>query len=245
MKLKVMSFNIFCGILTEERISKVIRTIRTYSPDIVGMQEGMDASVLAIEKELGEDYGILGHGRNPDKKGENCNILYKKSVFDLAETGTVWLTDTPEEYSYFEGSACPRIMTYQILQAKNGGETILHINTHLDHILEEVRARQAVMLTEYIKEKFGDKYPTVITGDFNCEKTELAFDIITSAGFKTASAYGEDVPTYQGFGNGPSMTIDYIFANGHFSVDSYKVCDEKIDGEYASDHSAIVSELTL
>lgn len=245
MNLKVMSFNIFCGILTEERISRVVKNITAESPDIVGMQEGMDPSVDMMKEQLGDEYEILGNGRNEDKRGENCNVLYKKSVFDLVETKTVWLSDTPDEYSYYERSCCPRIMTYQLLKHKDSGETVLHVNTHLDHILPEVRVLQAQVLMKYIEEKFGDKYPTIITGDFNCEKTEKAFDVITDAGFEATTGYGEYIPTYQGFDNGPIMNIDYTFVNSRFTVKSYKVCDEKIDGEHPSDHNAIVSEIAF
>ncbi len=245
MKFKVMSFNIFCGILTEERISKVIEIITAESPDIVGLQEGMDSSVKMIREKLGDTYEILGNGRNEDKTGENCNVMYKKAVFDLMDTETLWLTDTPEEYSYVKDSCCPRILTYQLLKSKTEGQTILHVNTHLDHVLPEVRAIQAEILLGHIDRIFGSKYPTVITGDFNCEKTEAAFDVMTAKGYTATRDYGEDIPTYQGFGNGTFMDIDYIFTGDSLTVSSYRVCDEKIGGEHPSDHSAIVSEISL
>lgn len=245
MKLKVMSFNIFCGIITDERISRVVENITAKSPDIIGMQEGMDSSRKMLEAALGNEYAILGDGRNEDRLGENCNVMYKRSAFDILETKTVWLTDTPEEYSVYEGSCCPRILTYQLLRHKDSGAVILHVNTHLDHILPEVRTRQAQALVRYITEDIGGEYPTIITGDFNCEMTEDAFGVITAAGYEATTGYGEYIPTYQGFGNGTTMNIDYTFVNGSFKVLSYKVCDELYNGEHPSDHNAIVSEIEL
>ncbi|MBQ7827991.1 MAG: endonuclease/exonuclease/phosphatase family protein [Clostridia bacterium] len=244
MKLRVMSFNIFCGILTDERISRVVKNIKAESPHIVGMQEGMDSSRKMLEAALGDEYAILGDGRNDDRRGENCNVMYKKSAFDLMETKTVWLTDTPDEYSVYEGSCCPRILTYQLLRHKDSGRVILHVNTHLDHVLPEVRTRQAQTLVKYVAENIGD-HPTFITGDFNCEMTEDAFSVITAAGYEATTGYGEYIPTYQGFDNGPTMNIDYTFVGGDFTVLSYKVCDELYDGEHPSDHNAIVSEIEL
>lgn len=245
MKLRVMSFNVFCGIITDARISRVVENIKAESPDIVGMQEGMDSSRKMFEAALGDEYVILGDGRNEDRRGENCNVMYKRSAFDLMETKTVWLTDTPDEYSLYEGSCCPRILTYQLLRHKDSGEVILHVNTHLDHVLPEVRTRQAQTLVKYIAESMGGKYPTVITGDFNCEMVEDAFGVITSAGYEATTSHGEQIPTYQGFGNGPIMNIDYTFVDDRFKVLSYKVCDELYDGEHPSDHNAIVSEIRL
>lgn len=55
---------------------------------------------------------------------------------------------------------------------------------------------------------------------------------------------GESTETLQGFGE-KSAIIDFTFVNSYFPVTSYKVCEPKIDGEWVSDHNAIVSELIL
>lgn len=51
--------------------------------------------------------------------------------------------------------------------------------------------------------------------------------------------------TFHNYGES-SRRIDYIFASaGDIYIDSYEVCDEKIDGNYASDHHPIIAEFSI
>lgn len=63
----------------------------------------------ALKAALGDEYGMTGSGREKDGTGEINNVIYKKSAFELLESGTVWLTDTPKKYSALDGSNLPKI----------------------------------------------------------------------------------------------------------------------------------------
>ena len=246
MVLKVMSFNILCSDLTEDRMQRVVEQIRAESPDVVGMQEGTDKLCQRIIKELGDEYEMLGHGRESKSDGENNNILYKKSAFNLIESHTYWITETPEVYSKHPESACYRIFTYQLLERKSDGQVFLHVNTHFDHIGENARIEQAKILTAWIEKTFRNQFPVVITGDFNCSAETTEYQTIIAADYRATTSLGESKRTYQGcIDDWAGTVIDFIFVNDLFVPVSYKVCPEKIDGKWISDHNAIVSEVLL
>ena len=246
MTLKVMSFNILCSDLTEDRMQRVVEQIRAESPDVVGMQEGTDKLCRKIIKELGDEYGMLGHGRESKSDGENNNILYKKNAFNLIESHTYWITETPEVYSKHPESACYRIFTYQLLERESDGQVFLHVNTHFDHIGENARIEQAKILTAWIEKTFRNQFPVVITGDFNCSAETTEYQTIIAADYRATTSLGESKRTYQGcIDDWAGTVIDFIFVNDLFVPVSYKVCPEKMDGEWISDHNAIVSEVLL
>lgn len=245
MKLKVMSFNIRYGEFTEDRIDRVIALIEKEAPDIIGVQEATVEWVAVLKERLGEEYEVLGHGREEKLDGESNNALYKKDKFELIESDTKWLTDTPDVWSRHPESACYRIFTYQLLERKSDGQIFLHINTHFDHVGVNARIAQAQILTAWIEETFGNRYPVTITGDFNCTADTEEFNTIINEGFRITSAYGENVRTFNGYSDNGGSIIDFCFVNDIFPVVSYKVCEEKADGEWISDHNAIVSELLL
>lgn len=156
----------------------------------------------------------------------------------------MWLTDTPKKYSALDGSNLPRIMTYQKLKRKSDGRIFVHANTHLDLSPTSVRTEQVKIITEYLDKLYSQKYPVVITGDFNTTESRQEFKTMLGKGYRVTNKFGESTETLQGFGE-KSAIIDFTFVNNYFPVTSYKVCEPKIDGEWVSDHNAIVSELIL
>ncbi len=244
VKLKVMSFNVYYSQLTPERTGLVVERISEEMPDILGIQEGMPATCNRILDALSDVYEMVGIGREGDDESENCNIFYNAEKFTLIDSGTIWLTRTPDRYSVFAGAQMPRIATYVLLERKSDGQRFVHANTHYDLASDTVRKAESIFLSEYLAEEFGEMYPTVITGDFNCTEGTAGYTALIDAGYRPTNAYGEIRPTYQSWGTKESY-IDFTFVNEMFPVKSYKVCDGTINGEYPSDHNALVSELVL
>ena len=59
---------------------------------------------------------------------------------------------------------------------------------------------------------------------------------------------GEVQPTYNGMSEGyAGAIIDYIFVSPNLeqAVDTYLVCPAKRDGEWVSDHNAIIATIAL
>lgn len=242
--IKVMSFNVRSGELEEDRIQRVVENIRRESPDVLGIQEGTDEVCDAILAALGDEYAMLGY-KDQTKSEENNSVLYKKSEFDLIEYDILWLWENQEVKGRHPQSAYDRIFVYNILERKSDGTQFVHINTHFDHHFKDTRVYQAEWLIDYVVNNFSSSVPMFFTGDFNGPESEFFYWVITDAGYESANKYGESTWTFNGYSDNWGSIIDYIFVNDGFKVESYKVCDSKMDGEFISDHNAIVAELSI
>ena len=101
---------------------------------------------------------------------EQSCIFYRSDKFDLLDSGTFWLSDTPDVVgSAFETSLYPRICTYVHLKDKATGLEYIHMNTHLDHLGgsdgRSLRLKQETVMLQKLATL--PDVPVVITGDFN------------------------------------------------------------------------------
>lgn len=188
-KLKVMSFNVQTENGTKVDFDLRAEMLRDLmdelQPDSIGMQEVTTGWIYRMDTfAFNASYAGVGEGRTPG--GEASSIYYRKDKFDLVNSGTFWLSETPDEAgTYLETSLYPRICTWAHLRDKVTGFEYIHINTHLDHLGnskggKELRTAQVRVILEYIQ-SFPD-VPMVMTGDFNHAKTSS--DDVTYAMFK-------------------------------------------------------------
>ena len=88
-------------------------------------------------------------------------------------------------------------------------------------------------------------------GDFNVTPDASAYTTMITNGYLDAShvaAEGEILPTYNGMSDSDiDVLIDYIFVSPELAglVDTYTVCPAKRDGQWISDHNAIIATITL
>lgn len=235
-QMSVMSFNILTTKPDEARINRVVTTILNASPDTVGLQEVSPYWMDILKERLKDTYAYVGEGRDGGHNGEYSCIFYNKDKFELLDSATYWLSETPDVPSFHPESAYPRIMTYAKLKNKTTGQEFVHVNTHFDHIGVEARKFQAKVLTEKAS-VFAD-LPIVMTGDFNCVSTEETYKTIINAGYSNAALIApvaEKKATFPGNGK----VIDFFFCNDFIYPTEYEVVDEKVDGEYPSDHYPI------
>ncbi len=267
----VMSFNVYVGSFNTQRTQRVVDTILENTPSVFGVQEASVVWMAALNSKLGDVYTSVGAGRDGIGLGEHSAIFYRTDKFTLIESGTKWLSDTPDtaasHYTYKDPETniiyranFPRIMTYAVLERKNDGVRFLYVNTHLDHngnnsqeIAECIRQGQIEVLIAQIEEinsRLGD-LPTIVTGDFNVTPTASAYTTMIANGYLDASQIaieGEVAPTYNGMSDTDiDVIIDYIFVSPELAelVDTYTVCPEKRDGQWISDHNAIIATITL
>ena len=190
--ISIMSFNLWCGGVTEERTARVIAAIRQSNPDILGVQEATPQWMNILRAALPE-YTSAGIGREGGDKGEYSAIFAKNERFDLLAEDTRWLTDTPEVFSFVEGSLCPRVYTWAKLYDKENKTELYHINTHLDHGPEEVRMVQAHFLYDFIETLDA---PVSVTGDFNYdERTSEVYKYFTAGLLSDANSWVPSSPT--------------------------------------------------
>ena len=217
------------------------------TPDLMGLQEATNEWVTAF-KNL-SNYGFVGVSRDGADKttGEWCPILYSTARFTLLDSGTFWLTSTPDTVGVVSGASIKRICTWAYLYDKDPGKTILMANTHLDHQGDEAaRVKQAEYLVSnldlILKSRPADA--VYLTGNINCGKNTTAYNKITEMLTDTRPADATE-NTYTSLSTGSSYLIDFCFYDGATTVEKYEILSKlyKAEGDSAemkvSDHNAV------
>ena len=145
-------------------------------PDVVGMEEVTVNWLKWLDGYVFNDsYAGVGEARS--EGGEANSIYYRKDKFDLLDSGTFWLSDTPDvPESAFELANYPRICTWVHLRDKATGAEFVHMNTHLDHNGNNSSSDGNTVRKEQIKvifrfsRRFGS-LPMFFTGDLNNRRT--------------------------------------------------------------------------
>lgn len=246
---RIMSFNVRCGEY-EPRFSIVPQLIGEYMPDSVGIQECTYQWYLTLRFMLPE-YEFIGVGRDTGDRKKDCGemsaVLYRKDKYELVDSGTFWLSETPEEVSFGWDAACRRVCTWVVLKNKQTGEKYAHVNTHLDH--KGPLARENGV--ELVREKaLTFDIPTVVTGDFNFSKGCELYTQLVSSGLTDTQDIARNTmagKTYHGYEGGEEgLPIDYILVNNRISeVDTYKIIRDKYGDEYSSDHYPIYADMII
>ena len=239
------------GTYTTRRAHLFAQQINDVMPDVLGVQE-LNSNWQGMFEELLPQYAYYGVKRGGDEKEETSEmsgIFYLKDKYELVDSGTFWISLTPEKESRFEGAACNRICSYVVLKNKSTGKLLTHFNTHLDHVSTEAQDLGGKLIaekTEEIKAKYGD-ITTVITGDFNQFPDGLAIKALEEKGFVKACdtvENGNSMCTYQGWGKDYyEAPIDFIFTNKSTKISNFKVHNYKMDNSFVSDHFMITAEI--
>lgn len=187
--LRVMTFNIRYGTANdgddrwENRRGLVMDVIKSNNPDVLGLQEALRFQIDEIRAAFPE-YAEVGVGRDDGKtKGEYSAILYRTPQLKLsgegpADSGTFWLSDTPEKIgSKTWGNGITRICSWARLREADGREFYVY-NVHLDHQSEPSRRKSAVLLAERIEHR-SVRAPVIVTGDFNCGESSQAIRFLS------------------------------------------------------------------
>lgn len=240
--LKAMSFNVWVSSPTSERKESVRQTIFAYMPDTIGVQEASPTWMNYLNNTFEDIYAYVGLGRDGGGNGEHSAIFYRKDRFDLVETGTKWMSPTPDVVSKFKESSLNRVFTYAILLEKKTNTKIMVVNTHLEHTSAEARNLQVTVLMDFLKEY--TQYPIVLTGDFNANPQSEVYRIVTSqlADSAKVAQKSEEHFTFHNYGKS-STFIDYAFVSSkNIAVSEYRVITEEMNGMLPSDHYALVIE---
>lgn len=245
--LRIMSFNIRFGEYNKRK-NIVPLLIMEYAPDSIGIQECTHQWYENLTETL-TDYEFIGVGRDTGDTsalcGEMSAILFRKDKFTLLDSGTFWLSETPDEVSQGWDGACRRICTWVILEDKVTGEQFAHVNTHLDHKGPEARVNGSQMVKDFALEF---DMPVVVTGDFNFKKdTDLYMGMI-GEGLRDTQDSTEDTmngKTYHDYEGGEEgLPIDFIFVNEQVSeVLKYRIVRDTYNGKHSSDHYPIYTDI--
>lgn len=250
MEIKIMTFNVLCygpeGMCWTDRKGMVTDIIRKNMPDSFGLQESHYDWMKAVSAALPE-YEYVGVARDDGNKGgEFSPVFYLKDKYELLDSGTFWLSETPDTPSYGWDAVCRRVCSWAKLREKKSGKVYVHINTHLDHIGPNARTNGLQMILDHAA-KFSE--PVVCTGDFNFSEGCELYKQLTSGCLKDAKYAAEDTMsniTFNAFypiieDKGTPAIIDFVNFSKDVDVKTYKVITDKPDGKFPSDHYPVIA----
>lgn len=253
--MRIMTFNIRCGDVAddpwENRVGIVAQTMLESGADSIGVQEAHPEWMTALNKALGSKYAYVGVGRDDgDNEGEYSPIFYLKDKYNPLDSGTFWLSETPDEVSFGWDAVCRRICTWVVLENKETGEKYVHMNSHFDHRGTVARTHSVDMIIDEAR-KYAD-IPFIFTADMNVpQNSENYTQFVESGVLRDAKFDAPDTMDYCTYHDaepekhGIESVIDYIMINDRFEAVTYKVVTEGIDGRFVSDHFPVYADINV
>lgn len=260
-ELRVMTFNlrvrtVFDGRnIWDRRRDTVVEQVRSFDPDLLGTQEGVDSMATFLGQRLGE-YTLFGAGRSDgNRRGEMCGVFFKTARFELLDAGHFWLSATPEQPgSRGWGALFPRMVTWVKLQPRDGGQPFCWFNTHFDAFNRRARAESAKLLRARMDQIAG-AMPCVITGDFNAGPDSAPYHTLVAARpnpatalldvFRTANPVTtrKEGTVHFFTGRHGGRRMDWILASAHFQTIAAEINRTRGPGGYPSDHFPVTATL--
>ncbi|MFK7790668.1 MAG: endonuclease/exonuclease/phosphatase family protein [Phycisphaeraceae bacterium] len=271
-EMTVMSFNIRNGKANDgenswpNRKAMVRDVIREYDADLVGLQEAFRFQLDYLAKEL-PGYQEVGEGRGGGTADEYSAILYRADRFDLLDSGTFWLSDTPSVVSKHWGHHHYRICTWARLRDRDTGVGFYLFNTHFDHKSQLARLNAAKLIAQRIADR-EHKDPVILTGDLNAGEDNHAVRYLKGTPYEVAISgpAAANMPPYRlidtfrvhhpdatlvGTGNGgykgrtDGAKIDYVFVGPNIETLSAVIDSATRNGRYPSDHYPVIAEIRV
>ncbi len=250
--LRIMSFNVRCtsvGIHSRaDRVDSVIGTIEAAAPDLLGVQEATPEWMEDLKLRL-PGYTCIGVGRDDGlDEGEYSAIFYLKVKYETVDSGTFWLSDTPDVPSRSWNSFLKRICTWAVLKDKAAGKEFLFMNTHFDNAFTP-RKKSIPLILE--KAAGYDSFPVICTGDFNTIEISPLFGSLLSGTLGNAKFIAADTMSVITTTGGLPLSRLGVFAVDHILVNSkvepkvYRVITQKFDNMLPSDHYPVYSDVIM
>lgn len=231
------------------REPRIAEFIADQSPNTLGVQESSDFWRDRL------DLVLAGYKRAQDSPAPEHfknYVYYNTNTTELVEGGRFWLSDTPDVASKAFGSRFFISCGWGIFKDKKSGAEFAHMNTHLDVFSEETRKAEIEVLLGRAK-ALAEKYPVLITGDFNSREESIIYESLTNCGFladfKTGLPSPDITYTFNGYESEDEepqkhLLIDFGFCNNKINPEKYNIID-KWAGGYMSDHNALIFDFTI
>ena len=262
--LRVTTFNLRTGTEPDGanhwdlRKPLVVEVIRAIDPDVLGAQEALAGQCDFLERELGATYERVGVCREDGRRAGEANpVFLRRARFEMVNSGTFWLSETPDEPGRKGWDAAyPRICTWaRVRDRDESGVEMLLLNTHLEYTGVVARHESARQIRRFIAER-AKSMPFILSGDFNAgpeSETHRVFMGAGAEGLKMLDAYraihpiaSPDEATWHAFtGARHGAPIDWILCSRHFRVVRCVIDRTNRDGRYPSDHFPVTAEVEL
>lgn len=233
-RLQVMSFNVRQSHVKEadpannweNRKEACLEMLRQRGPDLVGFQEAQFKGQWSwLRDTLSAEYGSVGIGRdNGVDKGETSGILYRRAVLTLLDSGTFWVSETPDVPSASFDEKYNRSLTWGLFKLNKGGKKFYYFNTHLGLTWTSQKEGIALIVRK-MREINPDGLPLIFSGDLNTDISSAAFNPLKEVMLNAhdVAAKTDDVPTYNAWGNKQKeRIIDFIWVSPDVRCIEYK-----------------------
>ena len=237
------------GNLWKDRATQVIQLIQFHQIGIVGTQEVLAHQLKKLNEGLG--YASIGVGRDDGAtKGEFSPIHYDPIRYKLEDSGTFWLSPSPEVPSKGWDAALNRICSWGKFTSAEG-ERFFVFNVHYDHIGQQARVESSKLVLSKIKEINREGLPVIWMGDFNVEPENPAYQVIFDQETWKDARLISKLPSYGPKGTFtafewdrmPAGIIDHIFVEGKIEVLRHGILTDNYGKKYPSDHFPVLMEI--
>jgi endonuclease/exonuclease/phosphatase family metal-dependent hydrolase len=249
VEIKAISYNVRQSGVAEKkdeynwnnRKEATINMIEQQKPSVFGLQEALLNQVEYIKTNLPQ-YGHVGVGRDDgENAGEFMSIFYLSNQFNLLQSGTFWLSETPEVVSKGWDAACFRTVTWVHLQDIESKKEFYFFNTHFDHRGVVARENSAKLILEKIEEIANKKTGVILGGDFNTDISDTIFTPLKKLMniARECSPITDNKRSVNGFGTiSNNIIIDHFFSK-NVKCKTFKTLDGDYGAPYISDHYPI------
>jgi len=231
--MTLLNYNIRYNSCNTENVDKIMGLIRENDIDIIGLQEAKSDWINAFKYNL-TDYSSIVTYRSGGVADEANPIFYKSSKYTLIESGTFWLSETPEEISIGWDATMRRICTWVVLEDNSTHDQVIVLNSQFDADGAEARAQGAKLICSFIKQK---GLPAVFTGDIESPKGSSAFSSLEAGSLSSVlDLYSSSVANL----NNSSTEMTFV------SEEDFAVNDlSAISMPEISEHPAIIAKIAF
>ena len=259
LPLGLMTFNIRTASIDDgenawpNRKTLVAQVIEREAPDIVGLQEVVRDQVEYLAATL-KEYRWLGVDRGLNGGvglSEFTPIFYRFAELSPIESGTFWLSPTPDTPSTTEPRR-DRIVTWARFHHRGTGRQLYAYNTHFSPRAGPAHLEASRIIKERIH-KLPAGSAVVLLGDFNSSAEEspvwsdLTGELLRDAWTHAETRRGPPA-TMGGFGPprvGDKERIDWILVGGPIDVRSAETILFNEAGRYPSDHFPVAARVEI
>jgi len=255
--VRMMSFNVRYDTAKDgqhnwsHRRRLVAETIRYHAPDVVGIQEAMGHQLRELEILL-PGYQWVGDARDSVARGgEHTAMGFRRERFSATDTDTFWLSETPDTPGTVGWDAAhPRVATWVRLRDETADESLVAMNTHLDHRGERARREGIALVLERLTDVVENE-PALVSGDFNClvgdpaHRRAEGYELpggrrLRDARVLTPRRHGPTTTRTDFEALLPRTGIDHVFVTDETDVTGWAAVTDRDDDHYASDHLPVV-----
>ena len=225
------------------------------------VQAGQDAvSIKLISFNMRTSWGRDGDNSWPNRRHATAQMLRQEAPdvmgvqeamqdqFELLDSGTFWISETPDNVSRGWDAACNRTVTWVELRDKSSGKEFFYFNTHLDHQGKIAREEGVKLIVTKIRQIAGKKAAVILGGDLNTSIDNPHLKPLTRlmASARDTAAETDQKGTFNGFGSAPdTIILDHLFYRGRMKCRKFVTLDGDYGAPYISDHYPIAMVFTL